>query len=359
MRPMQCLVSLLLLCFITHSAHAAYKPTHQPGPRKVETLLADWVDATRDNRTVPVKIYYPAGDDACPVVIFSHGLGGSRTGYEMHGQFWASHGYISVHLQHAGSDDAVWRGLPPRDIMPAMRKATMDPAVIANRPKDVTFAIDTLEKLQKDAQSPFHKRLDLARLGMAGHSFGSWTTLAVGGLAGPLGQTGHDKRIKAMIPMSSPAVKNPAQRAAAYGKINIPALHMTGTLDDSPIGDTSAQDRRIPFDHSPGSKQGGADCYLITLEGGDHAIFSGASARAGRILDRIRGKAADKDSDKDADKTADRSATKNEIFHQLIHQTSLAFLDAYLRENKDAKKWLQSEQGMKATLADHAKLEMK
>ena len=49
MRPLQCLVSLLLLCFIAHSAHAAYKPTHEPGPRKVETLLADWVDAARDN----------------------------------------------------------------------------------------------------------------------------------------------------------------------------------------------------------------------------------------------------------------------------------------------------------------------
>lgn len=327
---------LAALLFASAASGATYVPSASPGEKKVETLSADWVDTARADRKVPVKIYYPAGSDACPVVIFSHGLGGTREGYEIHGRYWASHGYISVHLQHEGSDDAVWRGLPPKDIMAAMRKATMDPQAIRNRPKDVTFAIDTLEKLNKDEKSPLHKRLDLARLGMAGHSFGSWTTLAVGGLsAGPLGQAGLDKRIKAMIPMSSPAVKIASQQAAAYGKIAIPALHMTGTLDDSPVNDTSAKERRIPYDHTPGPKEKGADCYLIIFEGGDHGIFAGGGARrAGR-------------------------ANKDAEFHKLIHQTSLAFLDAYLRDNVDAKAWLQSDSGMKATLGKTATLEMK
>lgn len=339
-------LGLLLIVVATQSAQADYQPQDQIGARKVETLLADWVDAKRDDRKVPVKIYYPAGSDACPVIIFSHGLGGTRTGYEMHGQFWASHGYISVHLQHAGSDDSVWRGIPPREIMAAMKKATMDMEAVSNRPKDVTFAIDTLESLNKDLKSPLCKRLDLTRLGMAGHSFGSWTTLASGGLsAGPLGQTWQDKRIKAMIPMSSPAVKNASQQADAYGKITIPALHMTGTLDDSPVSDTSAKDRRVPFDHSPGPKQNGADCYLIIFDGGDHMIFSGAKrTRSGALL-RGNGKGADE--------------SKDEAFHKLIKQTSLAFFDGYLRENKDARKWLQSDEGMKKSLGNYATLEMK
>ncbi len=337
---------LFLFCLAVQTVRADYAPSAAPGPRKVGTLLADWVDAGRDGRKVPVKVYYPGGSDACPIVIFSHGLGGSREGYEFIGRFWASHGYVSVHVQHAGSDDAVWRGVPPREVVVAMRKATMDPQVVANRPRDVTFAIDMLETLHKDAKSPLHQRLDLARLGMAGHSFGSWTTLAVGGLsAGPLGQTWQDKRIKAMIPMSSPAVKNPAQQAAAYGKINIPALHMTGTLDDSPIGDTGAKDRRIPFDHSPGPRQSGADCYLINFDGGDHMIFSGA--KRNRLADRLKGNESGAD------------GAKDETFHKLIRQTSLAFLDAYLRQNREAKKWLQNDEGMKSALGKHATLEMK
>ncbi|MEX2216086.1 MAG: hypothetical protein WD768_18385 [Phycisphaeraceae bacterium] len=348
MRIHSALTFIAALCLLVPSVACAapYEPSAQAGPREVITQLDDWIDAKRSDRKVPVKIHYPKGTDACPVVIFSHGLGGSREGYEMHGQFWASHGFVSVHVQHAGSDDEVWRGVPPRDIMAAMRKATADPQAIINRPKDVSFAIDTLEKLNRTTTSPLHKRLDLNKLGMAGHSFGSWTTLAVGGLsAGPLGQAGLDKRIKAMIPMSSPVVKAASQRDAAYGKIAIPALHMTGTLDDSPIGDTDAKDRRIPFDHSPGPKDSGADCFLITFDGGDHMVFSGAKRT--KLGARLRGNAGASDGSKD------------EAMHKIIKQSSLAFLDAYLHGKKDAVAWLQKDSGLKAALGKLGTLEMK
>ena len=47
-------------------------------------------------REVPVKISdYPASGGRCPVVIFSHGLGGSRDGDQYLGRHWASHGYVS------------------------------------------------------------------------------------------------------------------------------------------------------------------------------------------------------------------------------------------------------------------------
>src|SRR4051812_27891204 len=78
--------------------------------REVEIWRAEWRDVKRD-RAVPVKIYYPKEIAApCPVVVFSHGLGGSREGYEYLGNYWASRGYVSVHLQHIGSDSAVWQG---------------------------------------------------------------------------------------------------------------------------------------------------------------------------------------------------------------------------------------------------------
>ena len=80
----------------------------RPGPHEVAVLLAAWQDSRRQ-RQVPVKIYYPAdGAGPFPVIIFSHGLGGSREGYQYLGRHWASHGYVSVHLQHIGSDQAVW-----------------------------------------------------------------------------------------------------------------------------------------------------------------------------------------------------------------------------------------------------------
>ena len=64
--------------------------------------------------------------------------------------------------------------------------------------------------------------------------------------------------------------RNKEQLDKAFAGIRIPCLHMTGTLDDSPIGETKAAERRLPFDHIRG-----ADQYLITFIGGDHMIFSG------------------------------------------------------------------------------------
>jgi len=88
---------------------AVEKYEQGPGSYAVATVSYDWVDSAR-NRKVPVKIYYPEkGQGPFPVIVFSHGLGGSRDGYEYLGRHWASHGYVSVHLQHLGSDDAVWR----------------------------------------------------------------------------------------------------------------------------------------------------------------------------------------------------------------------------------------------------------
>src|SRR5262249_12346615 len=157
-----------------------------------------------------------------------------------------------------------------------------------NRPLDVRFAVDQLEQLNK--KGDFKGKLDLTRLGMAGHSFGAYTTLASVGqvFVLPGGQEAKldDPRIKAAIPMSAPVPAKAAQHKTAFGSIKVPCLHMTGTLDDSPIGATKAKDRRIPFDYSRG-----ADQYLIDLKDGDHMIFAGrskgaaAAGKEGRFLD--------------------------------------------------------------------------
>jgi predicted dienelactone hydrolase len=124
-----------------------------PGPQKVEVLRLEWQDASR-KRAVPVKIYYPAqATGACPVIIFSHGLGGTRETYEYLGRHWASHGYVPAHLQHAGSDDAVWRGATRP--METMRGALTDWKNAVNRPLDARFAID---ELTRQTRPPAHSK---------------------------------------------------------------------------------------------------------------------------------------------------------------------------------------------------------
>ena len=303
-----------------------------PGPSKVEVRLFDWTDVKR-GRKVPIKVYFP-GDarTPSPLIVFSHGLGGSRAGYEYLGRHWAGHGYISVHIQHLGSDDQVWRSqMQP---MSSMKRAAADPQIAINRARDVSFIIDQMEKLNGEP-GVFKNRVDLGRIGVAGHSFGANTTLVAAGqifiLPGGSEIGFGDPRVKAAIPMSSPVPRNKNDLGRAFGKIAVPCLHMTGTLDDSPIGETAAADRRLPFDNIVG-----ADQFIIVFNGGDHMIFSG----------RLRPTSAAGQGERDA------------LFQDLIRQSTTAFWDAYLRGDAAAKAWL-AEGGFEAALGSDGSLEKK
>jgi predicted dienelactone hydrolase len=315
------------------SAHGAndmeaYKKT--AGPYQVDIVRYDWLDTKRD-RKVPAKIYYPeSGDGPFPVIIFSHGLGGSREGYEYLGRHWTSHGYVSVHLQHLGGDNAVWEGAPLTEVMQNMRKSAADIANATNRPLDVKFAIDQVEKMNENDPA-LKKRLDLARIGVAGHSFGAYTVLAIAGetfvTRGGQEVSGADPRVKAAIPMSAPLASNRLRPDAAFAKIKIPCLHMTGTKDTSPIGMSDPSDRRVPFDHIKGSDQ-----FLITFKDGDHMIFSGRGVLPG--------------------------GGKDDLIQSYIKMSSIAFWDAYLKGDAKAKTWLTGD-GFSAALGSDGAFEKK
>jgi predicted dienelactone hydrolase len=302
-----------------------------PGPFAVETVRYDWHDAKRD-RNVPVKIYYPeSGDGPFPVIIFSHGLGGSREGYAYLGNHWASHGYISVHVQHLGSDSAVWQDVPPAERLQALRRSVLNLQNSLNRPLDISFAIDQLTKMNSEDLLLKH-RLDLDHIGVAGHSFGGFTTLAVAGEVF-FGLTGNvhsdaDPRVKAAIAMSAPAPLNKRDLDASFAKIKIPIFHMTGTLDDSPIGETKAGDRRIPFDHIKNAQE-----YLVTFKDADHMVFSGHIPGQG-------------------------GGERDPFFQKFILSSSTAFWDAYLKDDTKAKKWL-ADGGFESVLGADGKFEEK
>ncbi len=297
--------------------------------------VAAWTDEWRDEvrqRVVPVKVYEPGGEGPWPVIVFSHGLGGSREMYGYLGRGWAVQGYVVVMLQHPGSDESVWRGVPPRERLVAMRRAVADPANLVNRPRDVTLAIDTLTRLQADGPR-LRGKLDLERVGVAGHSFGAYTTLAVAGqtFATRLGGVSlGDGRVKAAVAMSAPVPGEADRYAQSYGSIRIPVLHMTGTRDDSAIGDTPAAKRRVPFDHHPGGK--GREQYLVILDGGDHMVFPGRPRRL--------------------------AVPTDDLHHRLIVEITSQFWQAHLRGDEDAARWLQGE-GMRRLAGDAATVEVK
>ncbi|MEI7832862.1 MAG: acetylhydrolase, partial [bacterium] len=269
---------------------------------------AEWQDATRQ-RAVPVKIYYPKiAAGPCPVIVFSHGLGSSRDEYGYLGKHWASYGYLVVHVTHIGSDTSVWKN--QQKPMAAMRTAALDPKNTLNRRGDIAFVLDELTRRNKD-DATLKGRMDLTRIGIAGHSFGSFTTLIAAGMAVPILPGGaitlSEPRMKAGIAISSPVIGTPEQYPMIYSDIKTPLLHITGTKD---LIDDTADKRRVPYDNIKN-----ADQYLVTFKGADHLVFSGK---------RLTGKA----------QPGDATVMKDTLI------CTTAFWDAYLRDDSGAKKWL-------------------
>ncbi len=276
--------------------------------------LEDWLDGAR-NRPIAVKIYMPSGKGPFPVVVFSHGLGGSREAATYLGEYWAAHGYVAVHVQHEGSDDSVWKSVSSNGrqaVMAAMQAAANGRNLVA-RAYDVKFVLDELERRNKSDHLLAHK-VDLTQIAVAGHSFGAGTTLAIAGqnyARGTQKLSFQDDRVKAAIYLSPPADMHGRDPRDVFADIHIPGLLMTGTEDNSPIGNTSASQRRIPFDGiaTPGQ-------YLVNFQGGDHMIFGGRRKIAPRPQD--------------------------EVFQQCIQRITTAFLDATLKGDSSSRQWLDN-----------------
>lgn len=240
-----------------------------------------WRDTGRQ-RDIPWRLRMPdtaTASGAVPLIVFSHGLGGSLEGGAEWSRAWAEAGLATLHLQHAGSDRAIWAGG-----LKAVKAAASVEQLLA-RCRDVRFAVAQLLQLQQAGETGW-ARVRPDALGMSGHSFGAHTTLAVAGRAFParLGSDLAEPRFKAFAAFSPAAGSNPD----GLRTITRPMLCMTGSLDGDPLGSERSGDyRRAVYDHlPPGAKA------QLWLEGADHQTFGGSgevgAGRAARLAGRGR-----------------------------------------------------------------------
>jgi hypothetical protein len=96
----------------------------------------------------------------------------------------------------------------------------------------------------------------------------------------------------------------------AFSEVRIPWLLMTGTKDDSPIGDTTPESRLEVFPALPPG-----DKFELVLKDGNHYAFTERSD--GGI-----------------------KTERNPRHWNTILALSTAFWDAYLRDDEAAKRWL-------------------
>lgn len=298
-----------------------YNPSTTTSFNVVETVdLA--VDDPKRDREIPIRIYLPpikresTDIGPVPVVLFSHGLGGSRFGSAYLGKHWAARGYVSVFLQHPGSDESVWRDQPMAARMSALRDAASSRNFLL-RAQDVKVVLDQLEVWNSDPIHALKGRMDINRIGMSGHSFGGQTTQATSGQSFPLvGQKLTDKRIRAAIVMS-PSAPDRGNIDNAFGNVSIPWMLMTGTLDSAAVGTQTPESRRSVF---PALRKG--DKFQIVFDRAEHSAFTD------------RALPGDKE-------------PRNPNHHRAILALSTAFWDAYLLDNATAKSWLTGQEAQR------------
>jgi dienelactone hydrolase len=295
--------SLILLCLCSRGAWCQYSPA--AGPNKVLTIENIALHDLTRNKYIPIKIYYPDGVGPFPVIIFSHGALASKDNYSAFGQFWASYGYVSIHPSHADSVvDAGFRG--------SLRDALSDPRAWQNRPKDISFIIDSLVHVEEFAPQ-LSGKLDLRHIGVGGHSFGAYTagliagtTILLPGKTAP--QSFADKRVSAVVMLSPQGEGIMGLNAHSWDALRLPMLLMFGSRDFGPFGQEPVW-RSEAYEKVPAGNK-----YEVELEGGTHMGFAAPFSGGGHRV---------------------------QVF-QCAELETLAFWDAYLRQYSQARQYLES-----------------
>ncbi len=311
------------------------------GPYKALIAKGSFMDESRQNddgsiREIPFKIYYP-GDSKSgqtfPVIIWSHGYGGSQDGAGFLSRFLVSHGYILVHPTHRGTDSSIWEGKPghPWDVLKdhqVSRQTTL------NRYYDITFVVDELKRWGQ-LNPKIGQLMDLDQIGMSGHSFGAITTQVLSGQKTPNKDNKliniTDSRLVASIAYSPvPGVSHLSKGSEENDDVNIyetiqtPILLMTGTEDFSPINNLPHTDRLKVFE---GIDK--ADKALLVKEGGDHMVYNGTRGQLAANPLRVR-------------------------HEELIKWVSLAWWEYWLKSDEAAQRWLSDKAGLEAFMKSDA-----
>ncbi|MBE9079363.1 alpha/beta hydrolase [Romeria aff. gracilis LEGE 07310] len=244
---------------------------------------------------LPTNLYLPQRNrlnaSARPVVVLSHGLGGSQRTLAYLAEHLASYGFAVLVVEHPGSSEEQLSAL-----LSGQASRVTPPDELTRRPLAIQELLNDLTHLTRlDAR--LRGRLDLRRIGVMGQSFGAYTTLALAGaeinlerleaacppefdelnlslllqclaleLPQPLPQLG-DPRIRAAIAV------NPLDSAifgqASLAEIDIPMMLVSGSADT--VTPALAEQIR-PFTWLTTPEK-----YLLQFRGGTHfSIISGA-----------------------------------------------------------------------------------
>ncbi|MGO8819277.1 MAG: alpha/beta hydrolase family protein [Terriglobia bacterium] len=243
-----------------------------------------------------VSIWKPSGvppPDGFPVILFSHGFTGCGTQSVFLTEALAEAGYFVLAPNHSdafcgtgiGHQGELFAKLATtRSEQPFRSPDAWSDTTYRNRDEDMEAVLDAILKEKSFQGVP----IDANRIGLAGHSLGGYTVLAMAG-AWPSWKDQRVKAVLALSPYCSPFLKK-----GNLGHLNVPVMYQGGTLD---IGVTPYV-RRL----GGGYDQTSAPKYYIEFSGAGHFAWTNL----------------------------------NKTYQSAINDYAVAFFDRYLRGTPDS-----------------------
>ncbi|HUN33500.1 MAG TPA: chlorophyllase [Trebonia sp.] len=216
-----------------------------------------------------VRVSAPAAGRDLPVIVFSHGFGGSMDDYQPLVDYWTRRGFAVLQPTHL---DSITLGLAPED--------PRTPDIWRFRVDDLRRVIDHLDVLQA-AIPGLAGRLARDGVVIAGHSWGATTASALLGarVVGSDGQPGEDMsdpRVRAgvLLALAGHGGEDLTPFAAEhfpfmspdFTRMTRPALLVAGDQDQSLLSTRGPDWWADGYVQSPGAKS------LLTLFGAEHSL---------------------------------------------------------------------------------------
>jgi predicted dienelactone hydrolase len=251
--------------------------------------------------TVNVRVVHPRdAEGALPLIVFSPHQTGSKDEYVELLEYWSSHGYVVVGMDHADSPGSGREPLPGH----------------TDRPRDVSFVLDELDRIERELDG-FAATIDRERIGVGGHYLGAYTAYLLAGAVRhpPNGkpETFTDERVRAVL-LISPEGTGQGMTEDSWKNVELPMMTITGEGDVSARTGRGADWRKEPYSLSaPGDK------YLVDISG--YVSTRRAPGRGeARTYTEVIGEAS----------------------ASYVYDASVTFWDAYLKDDSAALARLES-----------------
>jgi predicted dienelactone hydrolase len=280
------------------------------GPLEVRMVPRIRLHDEERGRDVPVTLVHPGQGGPYPIVIYSHGAGATGQYDYPIARFWASHGYVVVQPTHADTETL--------DIPDEERSDIKGSDLWISRARDISLIIDSLHVIE-EMLPQLRGRMDPDVIGVSGHSLGALTAQMVGGVrlrlaeGTPLVSFG-DGRPRAFLLLSGQGRGDSGLVDGSWDAFARPMMAMAGSRDPGPRG-VRPEWRGEPFELSPAG-----DKYYVFIDSATHYSYPG-------LYDEGR---------KDP-----RIEAEMRVF-DYVKTSTIAFWDAYLKQDAPAKAFLSS-----------------